>query len=157
PKYAPGLVPAGQEIPIFGALVSLTTNKLAPIPAGVYCEQCADAQAGVLSGHDGSFTVTAPPGQYWLTIQKAQFRPEEPIAVGTTSMALPASATTLPSEYDPANGAWIPKVAVAIGNYDAVEDILGKIGFGTMSSNDQDLLNGNGEKGSEIDMYTWGG
>jgi hypothetical protein len=157
PKYGPGQVPAGQEIPVFGALVSITTTKLAPIPDHVYCEQCADAAGGVLTTHDGSFTITSPPGQYWLTIQKGQFRLEEPIVVSAGSLDLPPSATTLPSEYDPANGAWIPKVAVAVGNYDAVEDILGKIGFGTMDSADDALVNGIGEKGAEIDLYQYGG
>src|SRR5262245_3757189 len=64
PNYGPGQVPAGQEIPVFGALVSLTTTKLAPIPDHVYCEACADASAGATTNHDGSFSVTAPPGQY---------------------------------------------------------------------------------------------
>jgi hypothetical protein len=157
PKYGPGQVPAGQEIPVFGAMVSITTTKLAPIPDHVYCEQCADTANGVLTTHDGSFSITAAPGQYWLTIQKGQFRLEEPIVVTATALDLPASATTLPSEYDPANGAWIPKVAVAVGNYDAVEDILGKIGFGTMDSADDALVNGIGEKGAEIDLYQYGG
>jgi hypothetical protein len=157
PKYGPGQVPAGQEIPVFNALVSLTQDKLPVIPDHVYCEQCADATSGVLSGHDGSFTISAPPGNYWLTIQKGQFRLEEPIIVSQGPLDLPSAATTLPSEYDPANGAWIPKVAVAVGNYDAVEDILGKIGFGQMNGADDDLTSGVGEKGSEIDMYTYGG
>jgi hypothetical protein len=156
PKYGPGQVPVGQEIPVFGALVSITTNKLAPIPDHVYCEQCADAAGGVLTTHDGSFSITAPPGQYWLTIQKGQFRLEEPIVVSAGPLDLPSSATTLPSQYDPAHGAWIPKVAVAVGNYDAVEDILGKIGFGTMDASDIGLVNGTGENGTEIDLYQYG-
>ncbi|HTJ40456.1 MAG TPA: hypothetical protein VL463_00110 [Kofleriaceae bacterium] len=156
PNYGPGQVPAGQEIPVFGAQVSLTTTKLAPIPNHVYCEQCSDTP-GTTSGHDGSFTLTAPPGTYILTIQKGQFRLEENVIVSEGSLALPAASTTLPSQYDPDHGAWIPKVAVAVGNYDAVEDILGKIGFGTMNGADDALVSGAGEHGSEIDLYTYGG
>src|SRR5947208_1039900 len=55
PNYGPGQVPQGQEIPVYGALVSLTVDKLAAIPDHVYCEQCTDSTAGAISGHDGSF------------------------------------------------------------------------------------------------------
>jgi hypothetical protein len=157
PSYGPGQVPAGQEIPVFGALVSLTTEKLAPIPDHVYCEQCQDATTGAVSGHDGSFSITVPPGMYWLTIQKGQFRLEEPVIVSEAPLDLPSAATTLPSQYDPAHGAWIPKVAVAVGNYDAVEDILGKIGFGQMNAAKDDLTSGTGEHGVEIKLYEYGG
>ncbi len=157
PNYGPGQVPAGQEIPVYGALVSLSINKLAPIPAQVYCEQCQDNTEGAVSGHDGSFAVSSSPGQYWLTIQKGQFRLEEPVIVSDGTLDLPPAATTLPSSYDPDHGAWIPKVAVAVGNYDAVEDILGKIGFGTMNGNDDDLTSGTGEHGMEINLYKYGG
>ena len=134
PKWSPGAVPPGQEIPIYGALVYATATRPAPIPDHVYCESCVDAPAGsVASGHDGSFSLTVLPGHYWLVIQKGQFRLEQEldIAVGTTTLA--PQNTTLPSKMDGANGAWIPRIAIARGNYDAVEDILGKIGFGSMS------------------------
>jgi hypothetical protein len=68
---------------------------------------------------------------------------------GTT--ALPPQNTTLPSKNDPAAGAWIPKVAIVRGDYDAIEDILGKIGFGSMAG---DKL---GTPDDEITFYTWGG
>ena len=41
PKWAPGDVPAGQEIPIFGAMVYVSSTKPDPIPQKVYCEGCA--------------------------------------------------------------------------------------------------------------------
>src|SRR4029078_12368162 len=99
PNYAPGLVPAGQEIPVFGALVTLTQNKLAPIPDHVYCEQCQDQTQGATSAHDGSFSITALPGTYWLTIQKGEFRLEEQVTVSGGKLELKAADTTLPSQY----------------------------------------------------------
>jgi hypothetical protein len=155
PHYSPGVAPPGQEIPVFGAVVTLSGAKLDPIPQQVYCEQCVNTPGAVSSGHDGSFTIQAPPGDYWLTIQKGQFRLEEQLHVDTTTIALPDASTTLPSQSDPANGAWIPKVAVAVGNYDAVEDILGKIGFGTMDGANQDLTSPAGEHGDELTMYDY--
>jgi len=55
PNHAPGQTAPGQEIPIAGALVWLTDTQPAPIPDGVYCEQCvATPQGGVLSGADAA-------------------------------------------------------------------------------------------------------
>ncbi|MCE9574261.1 MAG: hypothetical protein K8W52_14030 [Deltaproteobacteria bacterium] len=155
PHYSPGVAPPGQEIPVFGAVITLTGSKLDPIPQQVYCEQCVNTPGAVSSGHDGSFVITAPPGDYWLTIQKGQFRLEQQIHVDTSTINLPDASTTLPSQNDPANGAWIPKVAIAVGNYDAVEDILGKIGFGTMDGTNEDMTSPAGEHGDEVTLYEY--
>ena len=66
PNQGPGQAMLGQEIPISGALVYVTTNKPAPIPTGVYCEQCVPTPSGgVLTGADGSFTIDkVPAGKY---------------------------------------------------------------------------------------------
>ncbi len=156
PHYAPGIAPPAQEIAVFGAVVTLTGAKLDPIPQQVYCEQCVNTPGAVSTGHDGSFSLQAPPGDYWLTIQKGQFRLEQQIHVDESTIALPAASTTLPSQSDPANGAWIPKVAIVEANYDAVEDILGKIGFGTMDGVNEDMTSPAGENGDEVTFYTWG-
>jgi hypothetical protein len=158
PRWAPGEVPAGQEIPIFGALVYVSATKPAPIPQATYCEQCVDAPAGgVLTGHDGSFSLSVPPGDYWLVIQKGQFRYERQVSLAVGSTALTPAETTLPSKNDPANGAWIPKIAIATGNYDAVEDIMAKIGIGTLGANNK-LSDPKGDSATaELTMYTWGG
>jgi hypothetical protein len=158
PKWAPGDVPAGQEIPIFGATLYVSQTKPAPIPDHTYCESCIDTpQGSVQSSYDGSFTLTVDqPGHYWLVIQKGPFRLEQEIDLAPGELALPPQSTTLPSRMDPQNGAWIPKVAIARGNFDAVEDILGKIGFGAMSGNK--LGSPAGEGGyPEITFYTYGG
>src|SRR5262245_22133116 len=42
PKMAPGDVPAGEEIPVAGAVVYLATEPPPAIPAGVYCQRCME-------------------------------------------------------------------------------------------------------------------
>ena len=58
PNHGPGQTPPGQEIPISGALVYVSTVQPAAIPDHVYCEPCvATPEGGVLTGPDGSFTL----------------------------------------------------------------------------------------------------
>ena len=47
---------------------------------------------------------------------------------------LPPSATTMPSVHDPENGLWMPRIALADGLWDQLEDILGKMGVGAVNS-----------------------
>lgn len=159
PRWALGDVPPGQEIPIFGALVYVLDHRPEPIPDHVYCESCVSVpQTAVSSGHDGAFTMNVAQGHYWLVIEKGQFRIEQEIDVPAGALALPAPATTLPHEMDPTHGAWIPKVAIVRGNYDAVEDILGKIGFGQLGGNNKlaDPM-GAADHYADITFYDWGG
>ena len=48
----------------------------------------------------------------------------------------------------------MPKVALVVGAYDNIQDILGKIGFGTMAGTS--FGNPMGENGPEVAMYTYG-
>src|ERR1043165_3542858 len=114
PKWAPGNVPPGQEIPVFGATVYVTDSRPAPIPQQTYCESCADTpQGSVSTKHDGSFELQVTgPGHYWFIIEKGSFRLEQGAALTVRTTTLPPTATTLPDRQDPANGAWIPKVAI---------------------------------------------
>ena len=158
--WAPGMVPAGQEIPIFNALVYVSATQPAAIPAHVYCQSCVDVPAGsVTSDHDGAFSLTVVPGHYWLTIEKGQFRVEQQIDVTTGTLPLEAAATTLPSRQDNANGAFIPRIAIAYGNYDAVGDILAKIGLGTLTGEKNPHTTAgvdNGDSSSELTFYQYG-
>lgn len=153
PGMAPGMVPAQQEIPIAGALVSLELARPAPIPDGVYCQTCVSTGGGVLTDARGGFEL-APlvPGTYWLVIQKGQFRLEQELTVEEGRRALPASMTTLPSELDPARGMTIPRIAIAVGNNDTIEDVTGKMGLGQVSAAG-DFTSTRGE----LDLYTNGG
>ena len=150
PNMGLGQAPPGQEIPVFGATVYLTGIRPDPIPAGVYCEECVQAPpGGVVSSHDGSFEVAAPPGTYWLVIQKGQFRLEQEYTIDVGTVDLGPAATTLPSEHDPAGGKFMPKIALVRGGSDNVQDIMGKIGIGTMVGNSFSSANG------EMDMYEY--
>ncbi len=153
PSMGPGMVPAGQEIPIFGALVYVTLNRPAPIPTQVYCETCISSPGGVLTDHDGKFDIgPIRPGTYWLIIQKGQFRLEQEVTVTVGPRALADADTVLPSVMDAVNGKTIPRIAMVVGSYDSLEDILGKMGLGG--------VDGTGSMSStmgEIDVYTNGG
>lgn len=133
PGQAPGQVPAGHEIPIYDALVVLSLNKQAPIPQETYCEPCINPSGTyTFSDHQGNFSIVGVlPNTYWLTIQKGQFRLEKQIVLDENQVIdLSADMTTLPSRHDPANGMWIPRIAMAVGLYDPLEDVLGKMLLG---------------------------
>lgn len=136
PGLAPGMTAAGEEIPVSGAAVYLTGTRPAPIPSGVYCEPCQAApQGAVVSDATGNFVLPeAIPGRRWLVIQKGQFRLEQELDVTTSDVTLDATQTTLPSHMDQANGKWIPRIAIAAGGYDHLENILGKMGLGTVDA-----------------------
>jgi len=137
PGNAPGMVPADQEIPIYGAVVYLLPDRPNPIPQSAYCEACGGAPPrAVYTDPHGAFSlVDRVAGDWWLVIQKGQFRIEQRITIDAhTTTALPASATTLPSQHDPDNGRWIPRIAIATGSFDHLEDILGKLGLGAVDA-----------------------
>src|SRR5688572_14889698 len=154
PNMAPGVAPAMPEIPIFGALVYVALDKPAGIPREIFCEPCvATPPGGVYSSHDGSFTLSVDPGTYWLVIQKAQFRFEQQIEVKTgETIELQASQTTLPSRHDPAMGMWLPKMAVVMGSDDQIEDVLGKIGIGTVNASGEFT-----DTAMDVDVFKNGG
>ena len=137
PGLAPGMTAAGEEIPVSGAAVYLTTTRPAPIPSGVYCEPCqATPQGAVLTDSKGAFVLPgAVPGRKWLVIQKAQFRLEQELDVTSADVSLTDAQTTMPSEMDPQNGKWIPRVAIAAGSYDHLQNIFGKMGIGSVDAN----------------------
>jgi hypothetical protein len=137
PGMAPGVAAPGEEIPVAGAAVYLSPVRPEAIPSTVYCEPCQKAPDGsAITDATGAFTLPSTiPGRQWLVIQKAQFRLEQEIDVTPTAIALDAAQTTLPSHHDPAAGKWIPKIAIAAGEYDHLESILGKMGLGTVDGN----------------------
>ena len=136
PGNAPGQVPAGQEIPVAGAVVYVAQAEPAPPPDHVTCTPCTDTPSGaVVSDAKGHFTLRAPAGSYWLVIQKAQFRIDQQITLSSAT-TLDASKTTLPSVRDPAHGTWIPRIALVLGYPgDRMEAVLGKLGIGAVDGN----------------------
>ncbi len=144
PNQGPAQALLGQEVPVSGALVYASTTKPDPIPSGVYCERCvAVPPSGVLTGADGSFRLEVEPGHYWLVVQKGQFRIEAEYDLAGV-MDIPFEQTTLPSVNDPEMGKTMPRIAMAQGSHDRIEDVLGKLG----------IKNGT-DDGPEISVYTW--
>ncbi|MBS1123293.1 MAG: Tryptophan synthase alpha chain [Deltaproteobacteria bacterium] len=154
PGLAPGMTTAGEEIPVAGAAVYLTSTRPAAIPSGVYCEPCQAAPAGaVITDHAGAFVLPeAIPGRRWLVIQKAQFRLELELDVTTGDVTLDATQTTLPSQLDPANGKWIPRIAIAAGSYDHLQNIFGKMGIGAVDASGEYTTTG-----GKLDLVDNGG
>jgi hypothetical protein len=137
PGNAPRQVPAGQEIPIYGALVSVTSVLPDPIPQGVYCASCVwPAARGAVSDERGRFTIPdVPPGTWYLTVEKGQFRRTSRVTIEAgQTMWLSETQTTLPNVHDPDRGLWIPRIALALGSYDALEDVFGKLGLGRVNA-----------------------
>ncbi len=137
PGNAIGMVPAGHEIPVFGALVWVTNQKPAQLPRGVHCEQCSEPSGRfTYTDHEGNFSLTGlPTGDQWLIVQKGLFRRSTMVTVGSEiGTALDTSVTTLPSRQDYANGEEIPHIAIAGGTYDKIESVLGKLGLGEVDT-----------------------
>lgn len=127
------LAPDGL-IPVSEALVYTSPTVPAGVPAGVHCADCVEldcgAEHGTLSGVDGSFSLNVSSGDKYLVVQKGQFLRYTPLTVVAGTQAVDVALTTLPNEWDPANGEFIPRIAIADGSYDRLEDALGKMGLG---------------------------
>lgn len=131
--FAPNL-----EIPISGALVYVTDGPVEPIPDGSYCAECVQLDCEVnfvLSEADGSFSVpaVAGPGQK-LVVQKGEFLHVVDIDVAEGMNTVAPSDSNLPGRWDPANGMWIPRIAVYDADPDRVYNVLAKFGLGQVSA-----------------------
>jgi len=132
-------------IPVSGALVYTSQDIPAGIPQGVYCAECEELQCddvATLTGIDGTFTLDTNAAQAnYLVVQKGQFMVVTPLALAPGANPIDDAFTTLPNNNDPANGRYIPLIAVGDGTYDRLEDALGKFGLGdTMIANFEERL-----------------
>lgn len=135
PGNGPGQVPVDHEIPVFDALVYLANDKPPAMPRQVFCEQCVDPPSRyVTTNHRGEFIFTDVfAGTYWLVIQKGHFRLSQQVTIDVReNLVLTPQQSTLPSVQNYDNGQEIPNIALASGSYDALEDILGKMGIGSV-------------------------
>lgn len=155
PGNGPGQVPPGHEIPVSGAMVYVGNDKPDPIEPRAQCTPCVEAPpSAAITDAKGTFELSPQPGTYWLVIQKAQFRIEQQIIVTGGPQLVDPTMTTLPSVNDPANGRWIPRIAMAGGDYDAMEAVLGKMGIGQVGSDGGFVL---GSAAGRFDVYANGG
>src|SRR5690606_18881363 len=137
--YAPNL-----QIPISGALVYLTEEDPDPIPDGVYCAECVELPCNahfVLTQPNGSFALPAVsgPGQK-LVVQKGQFLHVTEIDVVPGNNSIPAVDSSLPGEWNPAAGHWIPRIAVYEIFNDSIFNLLDKIGLGQVDQNGELIM-----------------
>ncbi len=125
--YAPN-----QEIPVSGALVYLTDERPDGIPQTVYCAECVEVPCDTpfaLTEPDGSFEIPAYSGQGFLVVRKGQFMRVTEVEVTDGNNDLGVELTSLPDENAPNDGLYIPRIALAWGAFDRLEDALGKLGL----------------------------
>ncbi len=125
--YAPNLV-----IPVSGALVYASKTAPEGVPNEVYCAECVKLPCDtpyVLTNPDGSFSLPVTSGMRYIVVQKGQFLRSTEIAVTPGVNALGTDVTSLPDHGDEASGLFIPNIALALGEFDRLEDALGKLGL----------------------------
>jgi len=148
PNNAPGDVPTGEEIPVFGARVQLMATTPPPIQQSVHCVDCATQPGtGVLTDQSGDFSLAVAPGTYWLVIRKGFFQLQREITVADGLNTLQSSLTTLPAKTDAGLGDWAPKIALAIASFEPFETVLAKMGLGSVDGSGAFVI------GSEAGFY----
>lgn len=126
--FAPNL-----EIPISGALVYWSNTVAEPVPDGVYCAECVEVPCEsdfVLTGADGTFELPAPSGARELIVTKGQFQRSVSIDVTPGNNTIQPEDSSLPGEWNPEEGKWIPRIAVALSSTDSIQNVLAKVGLG---------------------------
>ncbi|MCA9681815.1 MAG: hypothetical protein KC457_06440, partial [Myxococcales bacterium] len=127
-------------IPVAGALVYIANEPPEGIPDHVYCAECVELDCTVDFSEtdvEGNFSLPANSGNgKYIVVQKGQFMRVTPIDIAPGPTDLPDAMVELPGEWNPGQGLYIPKIAIADGGYDRIEDALGKFGLGdTVISN----------------------
>ncbi len=128
--YTPNLA-----VPVSNALVYITGRPPEGIPDGVYCPDCVPLDCpnedAILTAADGSFSLSTESGTgKYLVVQKGQFLRISPVDIEVGDTALDIALTSLPGQWNPDGGEWTPRIAVAAGEFDRLEDALGKLGLG---------------------------
>ncbi len=130
----------GALFPVSGAVVYAARSgyPIEPIPEGNYCPRCLDLGSipNTVSEADGYFNLAGlSRGDWTLVVQKGQFRRIRQIRIDAEDQTLevPTDYTTLPSRHDPGGGDDVPRIAVALGSYDRMQDIFAKVGLAALS------------------------
>ncbi len=119
--------------PVFDALVYVPT-ALPEFSPKVQCEVCNDPIGGtpIVSVHtavDGTFTLTDVPAnvQVPIVVQKGRFRKVTNLTINEcTANQLSEEDARLPRKKSEGD---LPKMAVAVGDYDQIECVLKSIGI----------------------------
>jgi hypothetical protein len=79
---------------------------------------------------DGTFELPAyATGKQNIVVQKGQFRRVRPVDVTTGDQNVQADFTRLPGKNDAPNGDTIPKIAMVVGGFDAIDLSMDKLGI----------------------------
>lgn len=121
------------NFPVSGALVYVTHTMPAALPEGVHCYRCPELGGSVphtWSSADGTFRIdNIAEGAWMLVVEKGGFRKVTDITVvPDTVTPVPIAQTTLPNTHAPP-GDTVPHIAMALGSFDMMEDILAKMGL----------------------------
>jgi hypothetical protein len=121
------------SIPISGALVYLADAPPPPIPRGAYCDDCVEVDASTsytFSRADGTFDLPAVrTGEQYVVTQKGQFRRVRRIDVEGGEQLVSPEVTRFPGRTDAAAGDDIPRMAIVVGQWDAIDQSLAKLGI----------------------------
>lgn len=131
--FAPNL-----EIPISGALVYTLTAAPEGINDGVYCSECQGVPCDrhyTFTEANGTFSLpaVAGPGQY-LVVIKGEFMHVTQIDVAEGTNPIDPSISNLPGEWNPAEGHYIPRMAVMRTSNDQIYNVLAKLGLGQVDA-----------------------
>ena len=147
----------GDTIPVLGALVYVTDEVPLPLPDQVYCDACIPVpNTAGLTDLNGRFRISnIPSGRRFLVVEKGRFRRVTPMEFRPgDEFEMPPVTTTLPSRNDPDAYQWIPRIAIATGAHDSLEDILAKMGLGEVSVSGSYITN---TAQGAFDLYDNGG
>lgn len=149
--------PVGS-FPISGALVYVTKVEPEHIPEGVYCNECVEMPSTIphtFSGADGAFTITGiSEGTWMLVVQKGEFRRVRYIEVtADETLDVPWDFATFPNEHHPESGDSTPSIALGLGSFDDMQDIMAKIGLCDLDGSNHAIL----DTCNHIDFYDNGG
>lgn len=122
------------DLPISGALIYVTRDAPPEVPEGATCDQCVKLSADVpftLSAANGEFSLQLSAADYnYIVVQKGGFRRVRKIEkIKAGDQELKKAMTTLPKSRDVEAGDWTPRMLVAKGTHDHIEDSLAKLGL----------------------------
>lgn len=115
--------------PVSGALVYIADRS-----GGADGDPPTEPNLGyTYSEADGTFVIPdIPTGEQTVVIEKGAFSKETEITVASGDNTLPSSTTTLPGSTG--GGGTVEQMAVVTGLYDSIENVLAKLGMGTVTS-----------------------
>ena len=139
-----------SSLPLPNVLVYVTSDAVAPLPAGVQCLTTSDPTGVVgftYTAADGTFTIGNIPvnATYTVVIQAGKWRRQFTQAVATDPLT--GLALHMPADHTQGD---IPLIAIATGSVDALECVLLDMGISPTEFTDD---NGTVNIGGRIHLY----